>query len=335
VVRLSVNVNKVATLRNSRGGNEPCLIQVVEDLIRFGACGITVHPRPDSRHILYQDVRDIAQCVQKYSSMEFNVEGYPSEDFLDLIKETKPHQCTLVPDSPEALTSDQGWDLEKNFPFLKQVLSILHDNAIRSSVFIDPLSFSLDFLRKLQPDRVEFYTGGWGCAFDCISQRETPLLDEAISSRAVVQHSGGDVKHVDDVIVQQSRMMPHHFVPEKAGTMNVTPEQKNVIPASYVIPAKAGIQNAVPQNEGIVLSEECLKILKTYKIASEKINKIGIGVNAGHDLNQRNLKALLKEVPLIQEVSIGHAFISEALYDGLKLTLENYHLILHGVSSEK
>jgi len=373
MVRLSVNVNKVAVLRNSRGGNEPRLIQVVEDLIQFGAWGITVHPRPDGRHILYRDVRDIAQCVQKYSSVEFNVEGYPSEEFLDLIKETKPHQCTLVPDPPEALTSDQGWDLENEFSFLEKVLSFLKDNKIRSSIFIDPLSFSLDFLRKLQPDRVEFYTGSWAYAFDCISQRGTSLLgDKAISSRKNVtpegaisnisekegiQHSEEDVKCEDNVAAQRSRLASHHFASAKAGTMNVTPEQKNVTstqknvtpkkknitpeqknvtPTSYVIPAKAGIQNTVPQNKtngDIALNEECLKILKTYRIASEKIHKMGIGINAGHDLNQRNLKALLKAAPLIQEVSIGHAFISEALYDGLKLTLDNYHLILHGVSS--
>lgn len=261
MVKLSVNVNKVATLRNSRGGNEPCLIQVVEDLIQFGVLGITVHPRPDARHVLYQDVRDIAQCVQKYPFVELNVEGYPSENFLDLMKETRPHQCTLVPDPPEVLTSDQGWDLETNFSFLKKVLSFLRNNEVRSSIFIDPVCFNLDFLQKLRPDRVEFYTGSWAQAFDCISQKEALQVDDKVEHK--------------------------HF-----------------------------------------LNKKCLEILKIYKTAAENIHKGGIGINAGHDLNQQNLKILLEEVSLIQEISIGHAFISEALYDGLKLTLDNYHHLL-------
>lgn len=269
MVRLSVNVNKVAVLRNSRGGDEPCLIQVVEDLIQFGAWGITLHPRPDGRHILYQDVRDIAQCVQKSPSVELNIEGYPSEIFLDLIKETHPHQCTLVPDPPSALTSDQGWDLEDQFSFLEKVLGFFKKNKVRSSVFIDPLCFNLSALQKLCPDRVEFYTGKWAKTFDHVSQKETP--------------------------------------------------------------SKAGVQKTVSQNEtngDIALSKEFLKILETYKIASEQIHKLGIGVNAGHDLNQQNLKPLIEMVPLIQEVSIGHALISEALYDGLQATLKNYHQLL-------
>ena len=324
MVRLSVNVNKVATLRNSRGGNEPCLIQVVEDLIQFGACGITVHPRPDERHVLYQDVRDIAQCVQKSPSVEFNVEGYPSENFLDLIKETRPHQCTLVPDPPSALTSDQGWDLENSLSFLQETLNFLRKHEVRSSVFIDPLCFNLSALQKLCPDRVEFYTGNWARAFDCISQQETSSLGGEIipaqslslaKAGAGIRHSGDDVKHGDDVTTQQSRLAPRHFAP-----------------------AKAGIQKVVPQNgtnEGIVLNEECLKILKVYKTASEQIHKVGIEINAGHDLNQQNLKPLLERVPVIQEVSIGHAFISEALYEGLQATLKNYHMLLDSISSEK
>ena len=257
MVRLSVNVNKAAVLRNSRGGDKPCLIQVVEDLIQFGAWGITVHPRPDGRHILYQDVRDIARCVQKFPSVEFNVEGYPSEKFLGLIEETSPHQCTLVPDPPEALTSDQGWDLENNFSFLKKILDFLLKNKVRSSLFIDPSCLSLDLLQKLKPDRVEFYTGHWARAFDWCSQKTA--------------------------------------------------------------------MSEVGQKQ--VLTQECLKILQVYKEVSERIHGMGIGINAGHDLNQKNLKVLLKEVPLIREISIGHAFICESLYDGLKATLEKYHSI--------
>ncbi|MDE0152100.1 MAG: pyridoxine 5'-phosphate synthase [Bdellovibrionales bacterium] len=301
MVRLSVNVNKVATLRNSRGGNEPCLIQVVEDLIQFGAWGITLHPRPDGRHILYQDVRDIAQCVQKFPSVELNIEGYPSENFLDLIEETRPHQCTLVPDPPSALTSDQGWDLEDQFSFLEKVLGFLKKNKVRSSVFIDPLCFNLSALQKLCPDRVEFYTGKWAKTFDHIRQKETPSLDN-------VKHRKSALSSIPSSSAQQSRLAPHYFAP-----------------------AKAGIQKTVLQSEtngGIALNKECLKILETYKTASEQISKLGIGINAGHDLNQQNLKPLIERVPLVQEVSIGHALISEALYDGLKLTLEHYHRLL-------
>ena len=264
MVKLSVNVNKVAVLRNSRGGNEPCLIQVVEDLVQWGAWGITVHPRPDGRHILYQDVRDIAQCVQKKTFVEFNVEGYPSENFLNLIAETSPHQCTLVPDPPEALTSNQGWDLENSFVFLEKTLNFLKKHQVRASLFIDPLCLNLDVLQKLKPDRVEFYTGHWVRAFDYISQKTSAPLNDAIR------------------------------------------------------PA---------------LNEECLKILQVYKKTSEHITKMEIGINAGHDLSQKNLKILLEGVPLIQEVSIGHAFICESLYDGFKATLEKYHLILKSVSS--
>lgn len=264
MVKLSVNVNKAAVLRNSRGGNEPCLIQVVEDLIQFGAWGITVHPRPDGRHILYQDVRDIAQCVQKTPSVEFNVEGYPSEKFLNLIAETSPHQCTLVPDPPEALTSDQGWDLKGSFAFLEKTLNFLKKNKVRASLFIDPFHLNLGVLQKLKPDRVEFYTGHWARAFDCISQKTSAPLSDAIR------------------------------------------------------PA---------------LNKECLKILQVYQKTSESIAQMGIGINAGHDLNQKNLRILLEKVPLIQEVSIGHAFICESLYDGFKAALEKYHLILKSVSS--
>ncbi len=259
-VKLSVNVNKAGVLRNSRGGNKPCLIQMVEDLIQFGVWGITVHPRPDGRHILYQDVQDIAQCVQKHSPVEFNVEGYPSEKFLDLIQKTRPHQCTLVPDPPEALTSDQGWDLKKHFSVVEKVLFFLKNLNIRSSIFIDPLCVDLNCLQGLKPDRVEFYTGKWAQAFDCAGQKEPSLLEGQMEDR--------------------------------------------------------------------LFSEGCLEILRVYRGLSEKIHKIGIGINAGHDLNQKNLKKLLKAVPLIQEVSVGHAFICESLYDGLECTLDRYHRLL-------
>ena len=238
--RLSINVNKIATLRNSRGSDIPNLLSVVDDLVSWGVQGITVHPRPDGRHILYSDVRMIREKLKETPHVEFNIEGYPSLNFLNLMKEIRPHQCTLVPDPPTALTSHQGWHLKEKFSLLKDVLNQLHSYQIRSSLFIDPLDFNKDQLtsiEQLQPHRVEFYTGLWAEKFQ-------------------------------------------------------TSEEK--------------------------------KILKIYKDLSEKMNALCIGVNAGHDLNQKNLKPLLKNVPLIQEVSIGHAFICESLYDGLKKTLNRY-----------
>ena len=287
MVKLSVNVNKAAVLRNSRGGSEPCLIQIVKDLIQWGAWGITVHPRPDGRHILYQDVRDIAQCVQKTPSVEFNVEGYPSEKFLNLIAETGPHQCTLVPDPPEVLTSDQGWSLEESFVFLEKTLSFLKKHKVRSSLFIDPLCLSLDALQKLKPDRVEFYTGHWARAFDCSSQKTSAPLNDAAYQPV-------------------------------SGFGRLGSSQKTSTPLNDTV--------------RLTLNEECLKILQVYKEASESIVRMGIGINAGHDLNQKNLRILLEGVPLIQEVSIGHAFICESLYEGFKVTLEKYRLILRSLS---
>ena len=261
--RLSININKVATLRNSRGENTPDLIKVVEDLISWGVQGITIHPRPDGRHILYSDVREISRVLkleqtilqnisttknQNYPSqngeVELNIEGYPSSKFLNLIEEIRPHQCTLVPDEPHVLTSHEGWDTKKNFSLLQEVLNFLHSQDVRTSLFIDPLKWSseqLDDLEKLKPHRVEFYTGKWAQNFQ-------------------------------------------------------TPEGK--------------------------------KILQIYKELSEKIKDLQIDINAGHDLNQDNLKQLIQEVPLIQEVSIGHAFICESLYSGFEKTLNCYFSIL-------
>ena len=242
--RLSINVNKIATLRNSRGGDIPNLLSVVNHLVSWGVQGITVHPRPDGRHILYSDVRELQKELKKTPHVEFNVEGYPSVDFLKLMGEVKPHQCTLVPDLPTDLTSDKGWNLKESFSLLKDVLERLHANQIRSSLFVNPVDFDGDqvaWLQELKPCRVEFYTGVWVQEF------------------------------------QTAR-----------GT----------------------------------------EILSIYKNFSEKINDLKIGVNAGHDLNQKNLKFLLEAVPLIQEVSIGHAFICESLDEGMKETLNRYFAIL-------
>ena len=258
MVKLSVNVNKIATLRNSRGGNDPHLLSFVKKLIQRGVEGITVHPRPDGRHILYQDVRDIGRWIQKQSSkkIELNIEGYPSKSFLTLIKEVQPHQCTLVPDPPEALTSNQGWNLPQNQDSLKVVLKQLQNHSTRSSLFIDPLLFHKeDFtvLKKLSPDRVEFYTGAWA-----------------------QQHN--------------------HLEKQKISSTN---------------------------------SKSAENVLNIYQDLSKKIDSLGIGINAGHDLNQKNLAPLLSACPLIQEVSIGHAFVCESIYEGLDKTLYNYFQILN------
>lgn len=153
--KLSVNINKFATLRNARGGNLPDLIQVAKDCERFGADGITVHPRPDERHIRYQDVRDLKPIV----TTEFNIEGYPSTSFLDLVLEVKPHQCTLVPDPPGAITSNTGWDTIKHQSFLKEVISELKTAGIRVSIFLNPEVNKVAAAKNAGADRIELYTG--------------------------------------------------------------------------------------------------------------------------------------------------------------------------------
>lgn len=263
MVKLSINVNKIAVLRNSRGGQTPHLLHFIKKLISngfsSGISGITVHPRPDGRHILYKDVRDIGRFIDSCTDIELNVEGRPIDSFLNLIKEVQPHQCTLVPDSPEALTSDQGWNLKENQKHLLEVLRFLRSLSIRSSLFIDPLLFykeDLEALKTLSPDRVEFYTGAWAKWYE--------------------QNS---LSHI----------------------------------------------NNTQKSEKTALSS---KILTTYKNLSEQIQDMGIGVNAGHDLNRQNLKLLLKACPLIQEISIGHAFVCESLYSGMESSAAQYKNIL-------
>lgn len=154
MTRLSVNVNKVALIRNSRGKNLPDVIRVSKDCERFGAQGITVHPRPDERHIKYQDVIDLKPVVKN----EFNIEGYPSRKFLDLVTRVKPHQVTLVPDPPDTLTSDTGWDTDQNLSFLKEVIDELHQHGIRVSIFLNPKPKMLQSGKKAGTDRIELYT---------------------------------------------------------------------------------------------------------------------------------------------------------------------------------
>ncbi len=157
MTRLSVNINKVALVRNSRGGNLPNLIQVAKDCESFGAQGITVHPRPDERHIRYSDIPLLKEVVKT----EFNIEGNPSDKFMNLLLDHKPTQATLVPDSPEALTSDQGWDTIKHHDFLSEIIQSLHDAGIRVSIFVDPIEKFIEGAKKVGADRIEFYTGDY------------------------------------------------------------------------------------------------------------------------------------------------------------------------------
>ncbi len=165
---LSININKVATLRNTRPGNTPCLLECATRLIELGARGITVHPRPDERHIRYQDIPQLLGLIKPHSQVEFNIEGYPSDKFLSLIEAYPPHQCTLVPDPPEALTSNAGWRLARNALLLEQSLQRLHRAKVRSSLFVDPANFSpseLNALKELRPSRIELYTEAFAAAF--------------------------------------------------------------------------------------------------------------------------------------------------------------------------
>ncbi len=234
---LSVNINKVATLRNARGGDAPNLLKVAQDCERFGAQGITVHPRPDERHIKYQDVRDLKPVL----NTELNIEGYPGGGFIQLVSENKPAQVTLVPDPPEAITSNAGWDTKKHFSFLCEVVDEFKNNGIRVSIFIDPVLEQIEWAKKTGADRIELYTEKFA---------------------------------VDYAIGQKSGVLP-------------------------------------------------------YKKAAIFAKEIGLGVNAGHDLNLKNLNYFAKEIPEIDEVSIGHALISDALYLGLENTIQLYRRALN------
>ena len=237
--KLSVNINKVATLRNARGKNTPDLTHITKIILNSEAHGITVHPRPDERHIHYEDVFQLKALLDNHPQ-EYNIEGYPSSKFLNLIKQIKPQQCTLVPDPPDVLTSNAGWNFAKQKNLLKDVVKELKPYNIRLSLFLDPLSMNekqYSVLGEIQPDRIELYTESY------------------------------------------------------AESWNTNQEEK---------------------------------ILSLYKQSSAKANSMNIEVNAGHDLNQKNLLNLLKAIPEIREVSIGQALISEALEDGLNAVIKKY-----------
>ncbi|BAV95200.1 pyridoxine 5'-phosphate synthase [Ichthyobacterium seriolicida] len=228
---LSVNVNKIATLRNSRGGDIPNLLKVVADCESFGAQGITVHPRPDERHITYRDVYDLKDQVKT----EYNIEGNPISKFIDLVLDVKPTQVTLVPDEENAITSNSGWDTVSNKSFLTEVISELKKNNIRTSVFVYPNEKDIEGAALTGADRIELYTEQYA---------------------------------------------------------------KNY------------------QNKDIVI--------KPYIQAARIANKLGLGVNAGHDLNIDNLNFFSKNIPQLLEVSIGHSLISDSIYNGLENTIKMY-----------
>ncbi len=232
MTRLSVNLNKIALLRNSRGSNYPDLIQLAKDCERFGAQGITVHPRPDERHCKFSDL----QLLKENCTTEFNIEGFPDRHFLDAVIKAKPHQCTLVPDNPTQLTSDHGWNTIIQKDFLKEIITELKSNNIRVALFIDADKNLIEGAANIGADRIEYYTGPYAKKF------------------------------------------------------NTNP--------------KAAIK----------------EIQKTCFIAQQ----LGLGINAGHDLNLDNLKYLKDNLPQLDEVSIGHALICDAIYLGLENTIRLY-----------
>jgi len=232
MTRLSVNINKIATLRNSRGGNTPSVLDAAINCQKFGAQGITVHPRPDERHIRRQDVFDIKPHI----TTEFNIEGYPSEDFIRMVIEVNAHQVTLVPDSHDQLTSDHGWDTIKHMDFLKEVIARFKTAGIRTSIFVDPDLSAIEGAKETGTDRIELYTEPFATNYP-------------------------------------------------------------VDPIRAVAP---------------------------FKEAAILAHKLGLGINAGHDLSLKNLRFFHDHVPFLDEVSIGHALIADALYMGLRSTIQDY-----------
>ena len=229
---LSVNINKIATLRNSRGGNIPNVLEVAINCQKFGAQGITIHPRPDERHIRKQDVFDIKPHI----TTELNIEGFPSEEFIKLVIDVKANQVTLVPDNPLQLTSDHGWDTVTHLSFLKEVVARFKAEGIRTSLFVDPVNAMIKGAKDSGADRVELYTESF------------------------------------------------------AKLYQVDP----------------------------------LKAVAPFKEAAVLAHQLGLGINAGHDLNLKNLRFFNDHVSFLDEVSIGHALIADALYLGLKNTIQEY-----------
>ncbi|MBE6287115.1 MAG: pyridoxine 5'-phosphate synthase [Mediterranea massiliensis] len=232
MTKLSVNINKIATLRNARGGEVPNVVKVALDCESFGADGITVHPRPDERHIRRKDVYDLRPLLHT----EFNIEGNPTPEFTDLVLKVKPHQVTLVPDTPTQLTSNAGWNTKEHFDFLVEILEQFKQVGIRTSVFVDADSEMVEYAAKAGADRVELYTEPYATLY--------------------------------------------------------------------------------PQNPA--------EAVAPFVEAAQAARKLGLGLNAGHDLSLLNLKYFYQNIPWLDEVSIGHALISDALYLGLERTIQEY-----------
>jgi pyridoxine 5-phosphate synthase len=233
MIKLSVNINKFATIRNSRGGDNPNVLKAALDAERFGADGVTVHPRPDERHIRYNDVREIKQAI----TTEFNIEGNPTEQkFVDLVLEVRPHQVTLVPDALGQITSNHGWDTIKHKDYLVEIINVFKSSGIRTSIFVDPVIEMVEGAANTGTDRIELYTEGYA--------------------------------------------------------------------KEFTINKKAAIQS--------------------YVAASERANELGLGINAGHDLDLQNLKYFAQHIPGLLEVSIGHALVCDAIYLGYENAVQMY-----------
>lgn len=230
--KLSVNINKIATLRNARGGNYPNVCDFAFDIQEYGADGITIHPRPDERHIRYKDAYDLKKVV----TTEFNIEGNPIDKFVRLVTDIKPTQVTLVPDAIDAITSNSGWDTNTNKSMLKEVVGEFKSYGIRVSIFLDPDIQFIDSVCEIKPDRIELYTEDYARQF----------------------------------------------------------------------------------------SKNNLSVINNYRECSREIGKAGIGINAGHDLNLKNIKYFKENIENLLEVSIGHALITESLYFGLENTIKKY-----------
>jgi pyridoxine 5-phosphate synthase len=232
MIRLSVNINKIATLRNARGGDTPNVVESAKNLESFGAQGITVHPRPDERHIRYADVKELTKVIKT----EFNIEGNPNQKFIALVLDAKPAQVTLVPDGEDVLTSNAGWDAIKHKDFLKEVISEFKAHGIRTSVFVDPFVQMIQGASEIGADRIELFTEAYAQGY--LKDRE--------------------------------------------------------------------------------------KAIAPYLKCAEEAKNLGLGLNAGHDLSLENVEYFAQTIPFLDEVSIGHSLISEAIYDGLEAVVKSY-----------
>ena len=237
MTNLSVNINKIATIRNARGGNMPNVLKVAQDCESFGAQGITVHPRPDERHIRYSDVYGLRPLIRT----EFNIEGYPCDKFIDLILKVKPTQVTLVPDAPDAITSNAGWNVKDNFNFLNELVDTFTSQGVRTSIFVGTELENIEWAAKTVTDRIELYTEPYASGY--AQDREAAIAP--------------------------------------------------------------------------------------FIQAAQHAKSLGLGVNAGHDLNLENLAFFSKNIPWLEEVSIGHALICDALYYGLQKTISLYKACLN------